>query len=294
MAPMQVFATGIRSPQEASGTPVPWQFPSGAPVLRRSLCTLAQPCLKQPQHTPRFVFHEAAVVLVTAGRLDLDAGVAQEAVDSPASLLLVEPNTRADLVKTPGGSEQRFRSILLTLASPLLEAFHRARSPAPADRQPHPAPFRQLLRDDDLASTLRHVHASVEVQRVGDERLQYRLMDLLAALAERGHVFAPSAQHSTAGRLRSLIGEAPERRWTAHEAGRALAMSEATLRRRLANERERFDNLLVDVRMHHAMMLVQTTSWSIPLIAQASGYQSRARFAERFRARFGYLPSSVR
>ncbi|MES2613288.1 MAG: helix-turn-helix transcriptional regulator [Pseudomonadota bacterium] len=294
MPPGQVISTGTRSPQEADGTALPWQLPSGAPVLRRSLCTLAQPCLKQPQHTPRFVFHEAAVVLVTAGRLDLDDGAAQVAVDSPASLLLVEPNTRADLVKTPGGSEQRFRSILLTLPTMLLEAFHRARPPDQVEREPRTASFRLMPLDDDLASTLRHVHASVEVQRVGDERLQYRLMDLLAALSERGHVFAPGALHSTAGRLRTLISEAPERRWTAHEAGRALAMSEATLRRRLAHERMRFDHLLIDVRMHHAMMLVQTTSWSIPLIAQASGYQSRARFAERFRARFGYLPSSVR
>lgn len=294
MAPTQVFATGTRSLQEASGTPVPWQLPSGAPVLRRSLCTLAQPCLKQPQHTPRFVFREATIVLVAAGRLDLDDGAAQMAVDSPASLLLVAPNTCADLMKTPGGSEQRFRSILLTLPNMLLESFHRARPPAAADREERTAPFRQMPLDDDLASTLRQVHDSIDVRRVGDERLQYRLMDLLAALAERGHAFWPSAQNSTAARLRTLIGEAPERRWTAHEAGRTLAMSEATLRRRLANERERFDNLLVDVRMHHAMMLVQTTSWSIPLIAQASGYQSRARFAERFRARFGYLPSAVR
>ncbi|WP_315138655.1 helix-turn-helix domain-containing protein [Achromobacter marplatensis] len=71
-------------------------------------------------------------------------------------------------------------------------------------------------------------------------------------------------------------------------------MSEATLHRRLSDERVRFEDLLIDVRMHHTMMLVQTTSWSIPHIAQACGYKSRARFAERFRARFGYLPSTVR
>nr|WP_276544326.1 helix-turn-helix domain-containing protein [Pseudomonas grimontii] len=71
-------------------------------------------------------------------------------------------------------------------------------------------------------------------------------------------------------------------------------MSEATLRRRLAQENARFEDLLVDVRMHHGLMLVQTTDWSIIRIAEASGYRSRARFAERFKQRFGYLPSSVR
>lgn len=272
---------------------VRWQLPSGAPILRRGLCSLAQPCLKQLQHTPRFLFHEATVLLVVAGRLDLDDGDNQIAVDASTSLLLVDPNTRTDLLKTPGGVEQRFRSVFLTLSAILLDTFHRVR-PSVATDQIRPASFQQMLLDDDLAATLRHVLESVDARYVSDERLRYRLMDLLATLAERGHFFRQAVQHGTSGRLRTLIGEAPERHWTAHEAGRALAMSEATLRRRLSEERIRFEDLLIDVRMHHAMMLVQTTSWSIPQIAEACGYKSRARFAERFRARFGYLPSTVR
>jgi transcriptional regulator GlxA family with amidase domain len=39
---------------------------------------------------------------------------------------------------------------------------------------------------------------------------------------------------------------------------------------------------------------LQTTEWSIAQIGEASGYLSRTRFAERFRLRFGYLPSAVR
>lgn len=66
------------------------------------------------------------------------------------------------------------------------------------------------------------------------------------------------------------------------------------MRRRLAGESVRFVDLLIDTRMHHAMMLLQTTSWSIPRVALACGYQSRARFADGFRARFGYLPSVIR
>lgn len=283
-------------PGEGAGRDPGWWLPAGAPVLRRGLCSLAQPCLKQPQCTPRFLFHEATLVLVASGRLQLDDGRGGPAVvaDSPASLLLVGPNTCAELVKTPGGDAQRFRSVLLTLSADLLEAFHRARPPGVAEVAAVAAPWRQMPLDDELAETLRQVLDSAGAAGLSDERLRYRLMDLLAAFAERGHLFRAAPQQGTAWRLRTLIGEAPERHWTAQEAGRALAMSEATLRRRLAREQVRFDALLVDIRMHHALMLVQTTSWSIPRIAQACGYQSRARFAERFRARFGYLPSAVR
>ncbi|MBF5006436.1 helix-turn-helix transcriptional regulator [Diaphorobacter caeni] len=270
-----------------------WRLPSGTPMLRRSLCSLAQPCLMKAQRTPRFLFHDATVLLVAAGRIDLDDTVQQLTVDTPSSLLLVEANTSAHLVKTPGGVEQRFRSIFLTLPSTLLETFHRTRTPTQMDKERTPS-FRQVLLDDDLTSTLQHVLASVDAQRVSDERLQYRLMDLLAALAERGSLFQQSPLNSASRRLRTLISEAPEQQWTAREAGRALAMSEATLRRRLSDERTRFEDLLIDVRMHHALMLLQTTSFHISDISQACGYKSRARFAERFHARFGYLPSAVR
>ena len=283
-------------PQEGAGAGPDWWLPDRAPVLRRGLCGLAQPCLKQPQHTPRFLFHEATLVLVAAGRLQLDEGSRSPAVvvDTPASLLLVQPGVCAELLKTPGDAEQRFRSVLLTLSADLLEAFQRARPLGGVEAAAAAAPCARMPLDEDLAATLRHVVDSAGGLHLSDERLGYRLMDLLAALAERGHLFKAGAQQGTSGRLRTLIGEAPELHWTAQEAGRALAMSEATLRRRLAREHMRFEALLVDVRMHHALMLVQTTSWSIPRIAQACGYQSRARFAERFRARFGYLPSAVR
>ncbi|MBV7417168.1 helix-turn-helix transcriptional regulator [Comamonas sp. CMM03] len=272
---------------------LPWLLPAGAPIWRRGLCTVAQPCLKQVQHTPRFLFQDAAVLLIAAGRLDMDSGTHSIGVDTPASLLLVDANTCADLRKTPGGMEQRFRSVFLALSPKLLDAFRRGRATG-AEAVQAGAPFQQIALDADLASSLQHLLASAADGQLSDERLRYRAMDLLAALAERGGVFRPPQAPGLSGRLRALIGEAPSQHWTAQTAGKALAVSEATLRRRLAGESARFEDVLIDVRMHHAMMLVQTTSWSVPEIAQACGYKSRARFAERFKVRFGYLPSAVR
>lgn len=291
---LSLAPTTAVSEREDTGCHERWQLRSGAPVLRRGLCSLAQPCLEQTRYMPRLQFHEATVLLIAAGRLELDDGVNRISVDASSSLLLVEPNTCADVLKTPGGDEQRFRSIFLTVPTALLDTFRRSRPSVPVDEF-RAGPFREIPLDEDLASTLRHVLDSVDVQHLSDERLRYRLMDLLAALAERGHhFFGQAGLHDTSGRLRTLIAETPEQQWTAQKAGRALAMSEATLRRRLADERVRFEELLIDVRMHHAMMLVQTTSWNMPHIAQACGYKSSTRFAERFRARFGYLPSAVR
>jgi AraC-like DNA-binding protein len=194
-----------------------------------------------------------------------------------------------DLQKTPGGAEQRFRSIFLTFSPDLLNAFQSGHEPAARTSSIH-----MLALDSDMTGSLRYVLESIYGSTVSDERLRYRLMDLLAALAERGHPFAKASPLGVVARLRTTVGEAPERRWTAKDAANELAMSEATLRRRLVQEGAHFEDLLMDVRMHHAMMLMQTTSWNITRIAEASGYKSRTRFAERFRERFGYPPSSVR
>ncbi|WP_236942666.1 helix-turn-helix transcriptional regulator [Ewingella americana] len=71
-------------------------------------------------------------------------------------------------------------------------------------------------------------------------------------------------------------------------------MSEATLRRRLVEEQTSFRTLLQDIRMHHAMTLLQTTRWSLSQIADACGYRASSRFSLRFKQRFGCSPADIR
>ena len=287
MARTQSLHRGATQP-DATGS----ALPSGAPLPRRALCGLAQPCLARPQQTRGFRFFEATLLLVVSGELTLDAGDGPLTTNSPLSLMVVDQHARADLTKLPGGQENRFRSIFLSLSPALVSAFYHA-YPALASIPPLAKPALVPL-DDDLSNTLRHCVESIEDPRLSDERLHHRLMDLLLALSERHCLLARPSQQGAAERLRVLFSEDPARPWTARDAGRELAMSESTLRRRLADERVGFEALLIDVRMHHAMMLMQTTRWPIPRIADACGYRSRARFTERFRERFGALPSDVR
>ena len=77
-------------------------------------------------------------------------------------------------------------------------------------------------------------------------------------------------------------------------AARALAMSEDTLHRRLAGEDTSFSKLLTDVRMDHAVSLLWTTDLPVGHVAVEAGYTSASRFATRFNARFGILPSKLR
>ena len=73
-----------------------------------------------------------------------------------------------------------------------------------------------------------------------------------------------------------------------------MAMSEATLRRRLAADGTSFSALLTDLRMTRALGMLQTTDLPVGTIAAEVGYASASRFALRFRDRFGVSPSAIR
>ena len=105
----------------------------------------------------------------------------------------------------------------------------------------------------------------------------------------------PHAQGATVeARIRALIGAEIDRDWRAAEVASHLAMSEATLRRRLAEVGTTLTNLLADQRMMCALGLLQVTDLSVGRVAAEVGYASASRFAVRFRARFGLAPHAIR
>lgn len=74
----------------------------------------------------------------------------------------------------------------------------------------------------------------------------------------------------------------------------AFAMSEATLRRKLADEGTKLSEILVDTRLSFALTLLQSTAQSVTQIALNVGYQTPSHFATRFRSRFGVPPTPIR
>ncbi|MDX6914630.1 helix-turn-helix domain-containing protein [Pectobacterium carotovorum] len=285
--------TALRSAGPPLSVESGWALPSGQPLQRYGLCALAQPHLRTPQQTTRFHFYEATLLLVLSGQLTLLEQNGTTVVDTPSQLCLITPDASADLTKTPGGHDAVFRSVFLTFSSTLLARFYH-RYPEKLAPVYHPAPFTHLALDDELTRTLQYLVEGITSNVLSESRLELRLMDMLLVLSERGYHFGAPPQPGITTQLRALISEEPEHHWTAQSAGRRLAMSEATLRRRLSTEQTRFEVLLLETRMQHAMMLVQTTSWSMQRLAEACGYKSSARFSERFKNRFGCSPTKIR
>lgn len=265
--------------------------PQTGPITRSGLCSLAMPSLSQVLDTRNFYFREATLVLVLQGaiRIATRAGTLRNTMQQP--LLMIDADTTAHVTKYPAAEGLPFRSLYLTLTADMLDLHRRLLLPAGAPTSRLSA---APVWDQDLRAALDHVHHGVSQEKLSDGRLQMRIIELLQALSEHGRHFMPPGRPSYSQRLRELISTRPEHPWTAAAAAQAMAMSAATLRRRLASEQQRFDEVLCNVRMQHGLLLLQTTRWSLQAIAQASGYRSTERFSQSFRACFGHSPTAVR
>lgn len=161
----------------------------------------------------------------------------------------------------------------------------RSRSPSVSTIEGHAALLRHFERTTRALCGAENVPPSVA-----------RLMvhQLVVWLAEEGLVLPPARPPTVSDRVRMLVSDDLPGEWTAGRVGRALAMSEATLRRRLAEDGRTFRDILAEQRMATALSLLQTTTLPVSQIAEAVGYQSASRFAARFRTRFGVPPSDIR
>ncbi|NWB99628.1 helix-turn-helix transcriptional regulator [Pseudomonas gingeri] len=269
-----------------------WVLPSGAALIKHPLCMLARPTLLRYQHANDFRFFEATLVLSLSGQLTLESDNRIWELADTQTLMVVAKNTTVNIQKTPGQDSSAFRSVFLALAPDVITEFYQryGQGIRPSSAV---APCTITTLDEDLSDTLHYCIRGIDAA-IEFEQLANRLMGLLLALNERGIIFPRPSAAGLGERLKHLLGMAPEKYWTAAKAGRELAVSEATLRRRLAEEGVNFSHLLTEIRMHHAMMLLQTTNFSVSQIADACGYRALSRFSMRFKSRFGFSPSNIR
>jgi AraC-like DNA-binding protein len=120
-----------------------------------------------------------------------------------------------------------------------------------------------------------------------------RMEEMTLWLEEWGVRLAPAKTEKLSQKVRKLLTGDPAREWFAAEVAQHFAMSEATFRRRLSMENAAFQQLLTEVRMCHALTLLQVTDLSVTQVALAVGYESPSKFTVRFRTRFGFNPGQI-
>ncbi|MDO6409893.1 helix-turn-helix transcriptional regulator [Pantoea phytobeneficialis] len=274
-------------------SPVPGSGFSRDSLRRANLISVAWPELKIQQKASSFFFYEPTLLLVLSGRIEFSHVATSYELNTPTLLGVIDQGVDADYVKYPANDASPFRSLFISLNSDVLDGFYQHFPQyLAAARKNAQITTVELL--SDIQDSVQDLLATLQNPLMSDERVRLRIFDLLLVLAEQRVHFLLPHQQGIFPRLSKLLREAPDKGWTARLAGDALAMSESTLRRRLRQEGVRFEQLLLDIRMHHALMLIQTTHWNLTQVADACGYKSVSRFTERFRYRFGNSPAQLR
>ena len=123
---------------------------------------------------------------------------------------------------------------------------------------------------------------------------RYRASELLLWIAMNGGRFAPRQALGWSEKIRQLVRQDLSHNWSASVIAAALSVSESTLRRRLAEQGTNLNELLTDIRMGAALILLQSSKQSVTQLALSVGYQTASHFSSNFRKRFGYSPSELR
>jgi AraC-like DNA-binding protein len=123
---------------------------------------------------------------------------------------------------------------------------------------------------------------------------RHRLLEVLLLLAECGLRFDTGNEVGWDERLRQMIAQRPHESWTIDALARAFHTSASTLRRRIADSGITLGELVREVRLETALVLLQSSMLQVGDIAARCGYESHSRFSAAFRNRFGLTPSELR
>ncbi len=229
----------------------------------------------------------ATLILVQEGhkRIRWSGG---ECIAGPGESLALTAGERVDISNTPGRSGT-YRALWICWSDELMSA-NRQDLGGHAGVYGPPVTLHSQLGDTFRAAYYRAFDGLGDVDDVPASVATNRLQEILLWLDARSFRFAPS----TSQRVRRLLATDPAHPWSMEAVAHTMATSMPTLRRRLEAEGVVFRDLLQDIRMSHALALLQNTDAPVLHIALAAGYASASRFAARFHARFGYLPSDIR
>jgi AraC-like DNA-binding protein len=94
--------------------------------------------------------------------------------------------------------------------------------------------------------------------------------------------------------IRQIVRATPERPWSLPGMARRLGLSQATLRRRLAQRGTGLRRLVQEERMLVARTLLGDGRLNVTEVATRCGYGSPAKFSRQFKHAFGIVPSQYR
>lgn len=183
-----------------------------------------------------------------------------------------------------------YRARWLVWDSTLIAAYSEAHPQQAVIRHAMPISHRSA----EFLTAYQRALQAVEDTTIPLDIARHRISELLLWIGMNGGRFEQAQTSPLNVKIRRLVSQDLAREWSAPTVASAFAMSEATLRRKLADEATTLTEILVDVRMSFALKLLQSTALPVSQVALDVGYQTHSQFAVRFRHRFGFAPTAIR
>ncbi|MCL9780223.1 helix-turn-helix transcriptional regulator [Vibrio sp. S4M6] len=149
-----------------------------------------------------------------------------------------------------------------------------------------------IIKSDKALLNMLNALSELGKSDLSGETQTFLLMALYQHLAEKGvlHYLFASNQLTLSQKVSHYLSFSPAKPHTLTSIAATFAMSRATFIRHLNKEDIQFRELLTDVRLNHALNLMQKEKMPVSILAQLCGYQSESRFSQRFKAKFGVTP----
>lgn len=138
------------------------------------------------------------------------------------------------------------------------------------------------------------IQATLQDHSLPQEIRAHRLREPLIWLRAQGISLPIHIEDGLTGQLRALFQRDLTHPWRAEDTAKHFAMSPATFRRWLAKSGTSFSKLLMNTRLEHALLCLQTRDTQISQIALECGFKTPSHFSDAFRKRFSIRPIDIR
>ncbi|WP_329604858.1 AraC family transcriptional regulator [Vibrio nitrifigilis] len=132
----------------------------------------------------------------------------------------------------------------------------------------------------------------LDTKAIDKQSQRYFLLGLYQQLAEYGvlPLLFKGEDFKFNHRVKRYLSTSPGINHTIESVSERFFISRATLIRRLKIEGYQFKEILREVRLNHALHLMQNGLNDILILSEKCGYLSDVRFSQRFQQRFGLTP----
>lgn len=258
--------------------PTPAQGLSTAGAGLFSYCALSRERLTQVR------LDHPVLGIVLSGAKEIWRGLTPDRLEA-GTLFALPGQVPLEIVNEPDARRGLYQSLIFEVSPDLVppELF----PPGPSPRLSPAAGCAIALRPG-LIEALAHAASAIAAGPAAAAVRQARIAEVLALVAD-----APAAavlfELPLGARIAQMVRAHPDRPWTGAQMARALGLSGATLRRRLAAEGMGFAAI---VRRERMQLAAQMLARGLPsgLVAATVGYASRTHFARAYRAETGRNP----